>query len=239
MNFVGINEVHKSYGSRKVLRNINLEVKRNEILGIIGPNGAGKSTLLRLVNLIEKPDSGKIIFEGVDTGGLEGEPLLKIRGRVGAVLQSPVLFRGSVKYNVSYGLGLRGIEDERAVSNALRRMGLSGFEERKVHELSGGEAQRVALARAIVFEPDLLLLDEPAADVDNENARLIERAIVGMGRKTAVVLSTHDLFQAKRIADRTAFMDRGRILECANTRRLLKNPANKRTRRFVSGEAVF
>lgn len=239
MNFVGINEVHKSYGSRKVLRNVNLEVKRNDILGIIGPNGAGKSTLLRLVNLMERPDSGKIIFEGVDTGGLEGGSLLKIKGRVGAVLQSPVLFRGSVEYNVSYGLGLRGIEDEKAVSNALRRVGLSGFEERNVHELSGGECQRVALARAIAFEPDLLLLDEPTANIDNENARIIEEAVLRLKKKTAVVLSTHNLFQARRIADRVAFMDCGRILECNKTGLLFSKPENARTRMFVRGDAVF
>ncbi len=237
MNCIEVRGLQKRYGNREVLQDISLDIGKKEIFGIIGPNGAGKSTLLRMINLIEKPDSGKIVFEGKDTSGLGGDPLMQTRRKIGAVLQNPVLFSWSVGYNVGYGLELRGIEDGKAVLDALKKVGLEGFEERKVQELSGGECQRVALARAIAFRPSLLLLDEPTADVDNESARLIERAIVKL--KTTVVLSTHNLFQARRIADRTAFMDCGKIVECEKTRRLFENPDNPRTRRFVSGEAVF
>jgi len=239
MNIIETREVCKRYGNKEILHEASLYAKKGDVLGIIGPNGAGKSTLLRMINLIEKPFSGKIIFRGRDAGTLTGDQLLGARRRIGAVLQNPVLFRGSVEYNVGYGLWLRGIEDNRAVTDALNKVGLAGFEERRVQELSGGECQRVALARAIAFKPDLLLLDEPTANIDNKNAELIENAILEAGKKTAVMVSTHNLFQARRIADRTAFMDCGRILECKKTKVLFEDPDNPRTRRFVSGEVVF
>lgn len=230
--------IRKAYGGREVLHGIDLKARKGEILAVIGPNGAGKSTLLRILNLIERPSSGSVFLDGADCGSLDGAAMLGLRRRVGSLLQNPVLFSGSVRHNVGYGLKLRGIESERKVSAALRRVGLAGFGGRKVSCLSGGERQRVALARALAFGPELLLLDEPAANIDRENAALVEKAIAEAGRKTAVVLSTHDLFQARRIADMAAFMDGGRIVECERTAKLFGSPENERTRRFVAGEAV-
>ncbi len=234
----------KSYGGRRVLDLESLEVDAGSVWAIVGPSGAGKTTLLRLLNGLEKPDAGRIWFFGQELTAANGLPALEVRRRMTMVFQTPVLFTATVAENVAYGLRVRGVDQgsvARRVARALDLVGLAGTERRGARSLSAGEAQRVSLARALVVEPEVLLLDEPTANLDPANAAIIEsllrRASGEMG--VTVVLVTHNLFQARRVADHTGFLLDGRLVETGPTREFFERPADPRTRAFIRGEMVF
>lgn len=235
--------VYKSFGSREVLRNICLDVRRGEILSVIGPSGAGKTTLLKLMNLLLNPDGGKIFFDGVDTDVDEKQRRV-LRRKMGMVFQHPALFDTTVFNNVALGLMIRGFhkeEIEKRVEDALRYVGLKGFAKRKASSLSAGEAQRVSLARALVLEPKLLLLDEPTANLDPGNVLQIEETIrrVNSERGVTVVLATHNLLQAKRLSHRVAFLWMGELVEVGETKEVFENPKSERTALYLRGEMVY
>jgi tungstate transport system ATP-binding protein len=230
------------YDDRTVLQIDQLEIYAGEILGIVGPSGAGKSTLLRLLNFLEEPAAGHITFEGVSMNGRV--PPLDTRRQVTTVFQRPVLLNRSVAANVGYGLKLRGADRQiidRAVKEALNRVGLSDLAKASARTLSGGEAQRVALARALVIQPSVLLLDEPTANLDPYNVKLIEQIVAEVNREqsTTAVLVTHNVFQAKRLAHRTALLLEGRLVEIADTATFFESPADPRTAAFVQGDMVY
>jgi len=231
-------EVVQVYGSREVLHVERLEIVRGEMLAIVGPNGAGKSSLLRLLNFLESPTSGQVLFEGRP---LNGNTPLATRRRVTTVFQRPILLTGSVLQNVAYGLHVRGEQDavERS-RRAVARVGLGELLRSSAKTLSGGEAQRVALARAIVLEPEVLLLDEPTANLDPYNGALIERTVADLNREgTTVVMVTHNTFQARRLAHRVALLLGGRIVEAAPVAEFFTAPKDPRTAAFVRGEMVY
>ncbi|MGQ9626296.1 MAG: ABC transporter ATP-binding protein [Anaerolineae bacterium] len=264
-----LEKVVKTYGEREILNIEHLEVIKGELLGIVGPSGAGKSTLLRLLNFLETPTAGKIHFlpdEGrVAAWGLSSRkeavpvwrlPLLgrssqnghdahirlDLRRRITTVFQRPVLLNTSVYNNVAYGLRLRGARNfHERVMAALEMVGMEDFAKGSVRTLSGGEAQRVALARALVIEPEVLLLDEPTANLDPYNVSLIEKTIASLNREkgTTVVLVTHNVFQARRLSKRTALLLEGRIVEINDTERFFTAPQDPRTAAFVRGEMVY
>ncbi len=209
---VDVRGVSKNYGKALILKDINLKVKPGEVLALIGPTGSGKTTLLRLIGLLEEPTMGVIIFDELRVTGLPEGERLKARRRMAMVFQKPVMFRTSVGENVSYGLKIRGVDriDER-VKEAVAAVGLSGYESRDANTLSGGEMQRIALARALVLEPDLLLLDEPTANLDPKTAASID-ALISRFEGT-VIMATHNMLQAKRLADRVAVLVEGRLAE--------------------------
>ena len=233
-----LREVIQVYGSREVLHVERLEIVRGEMLAIVGPNGAGKSSLLRLLNFLESPISGQVLFEGQ---ALNGRTPLAIRRRVTTVFQRPILLTGSVLQNVAYGLRVRGENDvAERTRRAVEKVGLSGVSRASAKTLSGGEAQRVALARAIVLEPEVLLLDEPTANLDPYNGALIERIVAELNREgTTVVMVTHNTFQARRLARRVAFLLGGRIVEAAPVAEFFTAPKDPRTAAFVRGEMVY
>jgi len=168
-----IRDLQKAYGERQVLTIDALEIYRNEVLAMVGPSGAGKSTLLRMLNFLEPPSRGAIEFEGMEFAAGAVMPL-EIRRRVTTVFQRPMLLDRSVSDNVAFGLGLRGQGDaDQAVQQAIEQVGLGDLARQRARTLSGGEAQRVALARAMVLRPDVLLLDEPTANLDPYNIGLI------------------------------------------------------------------
>ena len=201
---------------REALRLSSLEVATGEILAVVGPNGSGKSTLLELLALLERPDEGVLRLGGRDPWSAGAGTLLADRRRLVLLLQRTVLFRAPVVDNVMVGLRFRGVPRREARQHALavlEHLGLADLADRGSRELSGGEKQRVALARALVLEPEVLLLDEPTAHVDEASERTIWEVVQERHRKTGltVILTSHHLPQVSRWATRTIALDRGRI----------------------------
>lgn len=231
----------KVYGERLVLNIDSLEVHRGEILALVGPSGSGKSTLLRLLNFLEPPSEGVIEFEGQIYSASQS-PDLERRRRVVMVFQRPMLLHRSVWDNTAYGLRLRGERNAKArVQEALTQVGLEKLTRQRAHTLSGGEAQRVALARALAIHPQVLLLDEPTANLDPYNVGLIESIIQRLNREQRMtqVLVTHNIFQARRLAQRVAFLLDGQIIETGNVEQFFTAPRDARTQAFIRGEMVY
>lgn len=259
---LAVSGLRKTYGGRVVLDIEELAVSRGEVFVVVGPSGAGKTTLLRLLAALEEPDAGEVrlgdLFRKAGQAGSSRRPggpsSLRSPGRPGPdvvwrrrlafVAQHPVLFSGTVLENVTLGLRLRGVAPTVARDRALAvlaELGLGDLAAAHVFGLSAGEAQRVALARALVTDPVALLLDEPTANLDPANAAAVERAVrraVG-GRGLAALIVTHDLFQARRLADRAALLVQGRIVETGEACRLFERPRDPRTAAFVRGEMIL
>jgi tungstate transport system ATP-binding protein len=234
-----LRQVVKAYGQREVLSIEQLDILRGEILCLIGPNGAGKTSLLRLLNFLEVPTSGEIIFGGQR---LDGNIPIALRRRVTTVFQKPMLLSRNVQQNVAYGLRVRGEKDIRErTMRVLERVGMASFAKARARTLSGGEAQRVALARALVLEPEVLLLDEPTANLDPYNGQLIERVITESNRErgTTIVMVTHNVFQARRLAHRVGLLLGGKAVEVATVEQFFTAPADPRTAAFARGEMVY
>ncbi len=234
-------DVTKVYGDRRVLAIDQLDIMRGEVLALVGPSGVGKSTLLRLLNFLEPPTTGTIRFLDYTGNGAHAAPL-DMRRRITTVFQRPMLLRRSVAANVAYGLQLRGQRAvESAVQAALADVGLAGIAHQAARTLSGGEAQRVALARALILHPDALLLDEPTANLDPYNVGLIEQIVSRLNREQGmtIVLVTHNVFQAKRLAQRVALLLDGQIVESAPVADFFDAPRDPRTAAFVRGDMVY
>ncbi len=229
------------YGVRCVLEVDALDIYPGEVVAIVGPSGAGKSTLLRLLNFLEPPTSGTLRFCEQEFGPQDTPPL-DLRRRVTTVFQRPQLLNRSVYANVRYGLQLRGERNGRAqIETMLREVGLEALAEQPARTLSGGEAQRVALARAMALQPDVLLLDEPTANLDPCNVGLIEASVQRLNHThhTTLVLVTHNLFQARRLAQRVVLLLEGRVIEAADTETFFTAPRDPRAAAFVRGEMIY
>jgi len=231
------------YGERDVLKNVNLRVERGEVFALIGPTGAGKTTLLRLIDLIDMPTSGRISFDGVDAAA-SAKVRLKMRRRMACVLQKPIVFNLSVYDNVAYGLRWRGLDRSsvyKKVSRILEMMDLSACKSRNARTLSGGEVQRVAIARAIAIEPEVLLLDEPTANLDPVSASRIEELLTDIIKRyvTTVIMATHDMAQGQRLADRVGVLMNGQILQIGNSRDVFTSPNNREVAEFVGTENII
>lgn len=233
-----LRELRHVYGSRTVLSLDALDIMRGEVLAIVGPSGAGKSTLLRLLNFLEAPTGGTLTFDGAQ---VPAQPPLATVRRVTTVFQRPVLLDRSVRENVAFGLGLRGQPADGRVDRALAEVGLTELARAQARKLSGGEMQRAALARALVIEPDVLLLDEPTANLDPYNVGLIEGIIASQNRDrgTTLVLVTHNIFQARRLAHRVALLWDGRLIEINATPAFFDSPADPRSAAFLRGEIAY
>ncbi len=228
---------------RDILRNINLRIERGEVFALIGPTGAGKTTLLRLIDLLDEPTSGKIYFDGVDTAESPAVRL-GVRRRMAFVLQKPVVFNLSVYDNIAYALRWRGMSGSRLrekVEHIIDVVGLSDYHGRNARNLSGGEVQRVAIARAIALEPEVLLLDEPTANLDPLSAARIEELISSIIRQytTSIIMATHDLPQGQRLADRVGVLMNGELLQAGSARDVFASPRNKEVAEFVGVENII
>jgi tungstate transport system ATP-binding protein len=202
------------FEGREVLRVDHLGIAEGRVTVLVGENGSGKTTLLRMLNGLLEPAAGDIRFRGLP---LAGEGRAVVRARSVMVHQLPLLFRGTVGQNVGYGLRIRGVaKDEvaRRVTDALEQVGLPGFAPRRATALSGGEMQRVCLARALALEPDVLLLDEPTANVDPGSRSVVERVVRDRARSgVSVVMSTHAMESAYRLCDTLLRLESGRVVE--------------------------
>lgn len=238
-NIVELKNVSKKYGEITALRDISLEIRRGEIFSIMGINGAGKTTLLRIIAGIDKPTSGEFYY---NKRLVENDYRKEVRRNCTMVFQKCVLFKTSVYKNVAYGLKFRGYsgkEIEIKVREVLKKLRLSGYENRQARSLSGGEQQRVSLARALVLEPELLLLDEPTLNLDPSNTAIVENVIKDLRGETTIVLATNDLYLARNISDTIAHILDGTIIETGTPEEIFKNPKDERTRRFIKKEIVF
>jgi tungstate transport system ATP-binding protein len=237
----GITHSYRGRAEPALMLTEPLMIERGEIFALVGPSGAGKSTLLRLLALIEPPTTGTVSFMGEMLNGHAPAPIA-LRRRASMVFQRPILLSDSVYANVAYPLKLRGAPVTHGkVEQALAQVGLTALQHAPSRTLSGGEAQRVALARALVIEPAALLLDEPTANLDPYNTSLIEQRIHALRRErqTTCIIVTHNLFQAKRLADRIGLLLQGKLIEVAPRDTFFTHPRDPRTRAFVNGEMVY
>jgi putative ABC transport system ATP-binding protein len=208
---------------RVLVDDVSVQMRIGEVMAVVGPSGAGKSSFLRLLNRLDEPTGGTVRLDGWDYRELAPRDL---RRRIGMVMQSANLFAGTVAANVGFGPLQRGKTLLPGQIDALlERVGLAGYRERDVSNLSGGEAQRVSLARALANAPETLLLDEPTSALDETTARRIEDLVLDIihERRMTCVIVTHDAAQAHRIADRTMIMEGGRLAAVGPTMEMLRD----------------
>ena len=230
-------DLRHRYGARTVLNIPRLVIPRGETLGIIGPSGSGKSTLLRLLQGLEAPSEGTIRLDGA---AVPYPGPLSLTRRITTVFQRPLMLDRSVRENVLFGLRIRGRQDRAPAGPLLERLGLEHLVNAPARRLSGGEVQRVALARAMAIEPDVLLLDEPAANLDPANVARVEAFIRdAQSRGTTIVLVTHNTHEARRLAHRTLLLIEGFVVETGPTVPFFESPSEARTRAFLAGELVY
>ena len=238
-----VRNLYKTYDGVEVLRGLGFTVDKEEFFVIIGPNGAGKTTILRILDLLDYPDRGEVFFNGISSTQYARVKYV-LRRMMAVVFQRTRLFDMSVFDNIAYGLRIRGVREadvHRMVERTLSLVKLRGFEKRNALTLSGGETQRVALAQALAIETELLLLDEPTANLDPASASLIEKVVASINREkgVTVILTTHNLFQARRLANRVAFLLNGEIVEVGATKDFFAKPQDARTKAFLEGKMVF
>ena len=243
MSLIEVVGLQQRYNEREILKNINISIDKGEVFALIGPTGAGKTTLLRLIDLLDMPTSGKIYFDGIDVTE-SGRIRLETRRRMAFVLQKPMVFNTSVYDNIAYGLKWRGKRKtniREKVNNILDMVGLSTFSNKNARTLSGGEAQRVAIARALAIEPEVLLLDEPTANLDPISTSKIEELISHIIHQyeTTIVMATHDMSQGHRLADRIGVLINGEILQTGDPREIFSSPANREVAEFVGVENII
>ncbi|OGS63539.1 MAG: hypothetical protein A3K59_06330 [Euryarchaeota archaeon RBG_19FT_COMBO_69_17] len=240
---LSLHGVRKSFGGKEVLRGIDAGISAGEIFAIVGPSGVGKTTTLRLLDLLDAPDSGEIRFHGASVS--VGSPAaLDQRRRMAMIMQNPSTFRATVFENVAYGLWLRGVDPREIrvrVFQALAFVGLLEAAGQRADRLSGGEQQRIAFARAAVLRPEVLFLDEFTANLDPGNVRLLEQAVLRHRREagSTIVIVTHNLFQARRLADRVGVLLEGRLAEVGPARDIFEASQTPEVRAFLSGEMAY
>ena len=229
--------VRHRYGGRVVLDVPALEIARGETLALVGPSGAGKTTLLRLLQFLEGPTEGQMEYGGAPV--VFPVPLAT-RRTVTTVFQRPLMLDRSVRDNVAFARRLRGRCDDEDIDTLIGRLALTPLASAPARLLSGGELQRVALARAIATGTEVLLLDEPAANLDPANVALVESIIrEQQERGSTLVLVTHNVYEAKRLATRTAVLLDGQLVEAGPTATVFTSPADPRTHAFLRGDLIY
>lgn len=236
---IKIEQLEKSFGSLHVLKGIDLEVHKGEVVCIIGASGSGKSTLLRCINLLEEADSGHIWFENKDLMDLKVN-LNELRQKIGMVFQGFNLFNNkSVLDNCTLApMTVKKIPKVQAEATAIKNLkivGLGDFIYADSRRLSGGQKQRVAIARALCMEPDIMLFDEPTSALDPEIVGEVLDVMKNLAKEgMTMVVVTHEMAFAKEVSDRVVFMDQGVILEQGSPKEVFGNPKQERTREFLS-----
>ena len=236
---IKVENLHKSFGDLKVLKGVSEHIKKGEVISIIGPSGGGKSTFLRCLNMLEKPDSGKIIFEGVDITS-EKTDINIHRQKMGMVFQHFNVFPHlTVKENITLApVMLKKKTKEEASEMAdklLERVGLLDKANEYPRRLSGGQKQRLAIVRALAMEPDVMLFDEPTSALDPEMVGEVLEVIKQLAEEgMTIVTVTHEMGFAREVSDRVLFFDGGVIAEEGTPEQVFDNPQNPRTKEFLS-----
>ena len=244
---ISAKDVNFYYGSFHALKNITLGIERNTVTAFIGPSGCGKSTFLRLLNrmndLIEGTRlSGEIRIDGEDIYGRDVE-VVELRKKVGMVFQKPNPFPKTIYENVAYGLRVNGVRDRRLIDERVESSlkGAALWDEVKdklkksAFELSGGQQRRLCIARALAVRPSILLMDEPASALDPISTSKIEDLIYELKKEYTIVIVTHNMQQAARVSDRTAFFYMGELVEYDQTQQMFLNPSKEATQNYVTG----
>lgn len=244
MNILEINNLSAKYGNKDVLKDFSMKIKENKITAIIGPSGCGKSTLLTILNrMIEENGgyfTGEILFKGKNILSYEKET---IRKNIGMVFQKPTPFPFSIYKNLTYAPIYYGIRDKKRLNKiveaTLKEAGLFNEINKDLNisasKLSGGQQQRLCIARALTAKPEVLLLDEPCSALDIKNIQNIEEMLLRFSREYTIIIVTHNLAQAKRISDYTAFVLNGELVEYEETQKLFTNPKDMRTKEYIEG----
>lgn len=232
-----IDHLQQHYGARTVLDVPKLEIFGDELFAIVGPSGAGKSTLLRLLHFLEPSTSGTINYQGER---IDPPVPVSLRRQFGMVFQRPELLDATVWDNVAYPLRLRGMNPDGRIETALQQVGLLSLSAAHAYTLSGGEVQRVALARVLVIQPKVLFLDEPTANLDPYHVELMESIVKQLRQQgSTVILVTHNVFQARRLADRVALLLNGHLVEVSNVDKFFTDPDDERVQHFVRGQMIY
>ena len=238
MEMIRLEHVTKSFGRYKALDDVSIVVEEGEFLTVIGRSGCGKTTMLRMINGLQKPDSGKVYAAGEDVGEAD---LIRLRRKIGYVIQNKVLLpHMTVEKNIIYVTVIRGQKDKlqnRKLAEEL--IGLVGLEremlDRYPEELSGGQQQRVGIARALASRPKLLLMDEPFGALDEITKRAMQNELLALQKKLGmtVVFITHDIREAMKLGDRVLVMEQGKIAQCDTPENVKKNPADEFVKELI------
>ncbi len=245
---ISASNINFYYGKTHALKNISLDIYANQVTALIGPSGCGKSTFIRLLNrmndLIPGTHSeGTIVMDGIDINHPKTD-VVDLRRRVGMVFQKPNPFPKSVFDNMAYGLIINGNKDrsfiEQRVVNSLKKAALYDEVKDRMNDsalmLSGGQQQRLCIARCLVVEPEVILFDEPCASLDPISTRKIEELILELKKEYTIVIVTHNMQQAARVSDYTAFMYIGELIEYDRTEKIFTVPREKMTEEYLSGK---
>jgi len=246
---VKIRNLNAWYEEKHVLKNISIDIPKNAVTTIIGPSGCGKTTFLRVINRLHETVSGarvegEVYIDGKNIYDRDVNPV-EVRRRVGMIFQSPIIFPHlSIYDNVAIGLILNGYKDKNFISNrvinSLKEAGLwNEVKDRlkdRATDLSGGQKQRLAIARAIALEPEILLMDEPTSALDPSSTARIESLVTKLKRIYTIILVTHYIQQAARVADYIAFLYEGKLIEYGRAQEILERPREKLTEKYLLGE---
>lgn len=246
---LSIRNLEAWFGTKRALKGINLGIKENSITAFIGPSGCGKTTLIRCLNRMHEMTpgasaKGQVILDGMDMYDARVDPVT-IKRRIGMVFQKPNPFPTmSIYDNVAAGLKLNGIKDKKLIDDIVRESleGAALWEEvnnelnKPGMGLSGGQQQRLCIARALAMQPEILLMDEPTSALDPIASSKIEELVHSMKRDLTVVIVTHNMQQAARVSDYTAFMFLGEMIEYGDTKQIFENPRMELTERYISGK---
>ena len=237
-----VKNLKKTFGDHVVLKDINTTITKGEVIAIIGPSGCGKSTFLRSLNLLEVPTSGHIIYEGNDLTE-KGVNVDKLRQSIGMVFQQPNPFPKSIYDNIAYGPRLFGVhkkaELDIIVEKALKQAAIWDEVKDRLKKsalgLSGGQQQRLCIARTLAVEPEVILMDEPTSALDPISTSRIEDLAIELKNDYTIIMVTHNMQQATRISDNTAFFLLGEMIEYDKTEQLFSMPKNKKTEDYITG----
>ncbi len=240
-------ELNLWYGETHALKNINLDIYENEITAIIGPSGCGKSTYIKTLNRMVElvpgvKTSGEILYRGRNIFDKDFE-VEELRTRVGMVFQNPNPFPKSIYDNVAYGPRIHGIKDKKIldqiVEKSLRGAAIWDEVKDRLHEnaygLSGGQQQRLCIARCLAIEPDVILMDEPTSALDPISTLKVEELVQELKKDYSIIIVTHNMQQAARISDKTAFFLNGEVIEYDDTDKIFSTPSDKRTEDYITG----